>query len=150
METINTDRAVPNANCLCRLSNISRKAYRDTSRKKCQKGLNDGIVFNRVDSIIEILDHVLQFKGEIKKVINKIVKYSLYILAHKGSGFDCYEVLNNLPQWRTLVSLVKNGSSIVSHKLFNGLVDQNKKNSSKCAFLMRNSSYYYFVEKDRY
>ena len=51
-----------------------------------------------------MLDHVLQFEGEVKKLKNKIVKYNIYILAHDGSGFDSYVILNNLPQWRTNVS----------------------------------------------
>ena len=74
-----------------------------------------------------MLDYVLQFKGEPKRVNNKIAKYNLYLIAPKGSGFDSYVVLNNLPQWRTVVSSTKNGSGIVSLKLFNGYVDQNKK-----------------------
>ena len=73
-----------------------------------------------------MLDCVLQFKGEAKRIINKIVKYNLYLLAHKGIGFDSYVVSNNLPQWRTF-KLVKNGLDIVSLKIFNGYVDQNKK-----------------------
>ena len=48
-------------------------------------------------------------------------------MAHKGSGFDSYVVLNNLPQWRTVVSWIKNGSGIVTLKVFKGYVDQNKK-----------------------
>ena len=74
-----------------------------------------------------MLDYVLQYKGEQKRINNKIVKYNLYLIAHKGSAFDSYVVLNNLPQWRTVVSLIKNGSGIVSLKIFNGYVDQNKK-----------------------
>ena len=73
-----------------------------------------------------MLDYVLQFKGEPKRINNKIVKYNLYLIAHKGSGFDSYVVLNNLPQWRTF-KLIKNGSGVVSLKIFNGYVDQNKK-----------------------
>ena len=73
------------------------------------------------------MDYVLQFKGEAKKINNKIVKYNLYLIAHKGSGFDSYVALNNLPQWRTVVSLIKNGSGIVTLKVFKGYVDQNKK-----------------------
>ena len=45
-----------------------------------------------------MLDYVLQLEGEIKRVNNKIVKYNLYLLAHKGSGLDSYVVLYNLPQ----------------------------------------------------
>ena len=70
-----------------------------------------------------MLDYVLQFKGEAKRINNKIVELKLYLIAHKGSGFDSYVVLNNLPQWRTVVSLIKNGSGIVSVKIFNGVLD---------------------------
>ena len=41
-----------------------------------------------------MLDYVLQFKGEAKR-IKKIIKYNLYLVGHKGSGFDSYVVLNN-------------------------------------------------------
>ena len=74
-----------------------------------------------------MLDHVLSFKGEPKKVKNKIVEYNLYLIAHNGIGFDSYVNLNNLPQWRSVVKLIKNGAGIVSLKIFNGYVDQQKK-----------------------
>ena len=54
-----------------------------------------------------MLDYVLQFKGEPKRFNNKIVKYNLYLLAHKELRFDSYVVLNTLPQRRTVVSLIK-------------------------------------------
>ena len=73
-----------------------------------------------------MLDYVLSFKGEPKKV-KKIVEYNLYLIAHNGSGFDSYVVLNNLPQWRSDVKLIKNGAGIISLKIFNGYVHQNKK-----------------------
>ena len=74
-----------------------------------------------------MLDHVSQFKGEAKRVIKKNVEYNLYTLAQNGSRFDSYVVLNNLPQGRTVVTSIKNGSRIVPLKLFNGFVDKNKK-----------------------
>ena len=126
IETFNTIKCVPYANCIYRLSKISGKYYRDISQKEYQKCLNDCIVFKGLDNINRMLDYVLQFKGEPKRINNKIVKYNLYLIAHKGSGFDSYVVLNNLPQWRTF-KLIKNGSGIVSLKIFNGYVDQNKK-----------------------
>ena len=49
------------------------------------------------------------------------------MIAHNGSGFDSYVVLNNLPQWRSVVELIKNGAGIVSLKIFNGYVDPVKK-----------------------
>ena len=50
----------------------------------------------------------------------------MYLFAHHGSEFDTYFVLNSIPQCRTVVSLIKNGSGIVSLKIFNGNVDENK------------------------
>ena len=74
-----------------------------------------------------MLDYVLKFKGEAKRINNKNVEYSLYLLAHKGSGFDSYVVLNKLPQGRTVVSLINIGSGFVSLKMFSGYVDPVKK-----------------------
>ena len=127
IETFSTIKCVPYANCIYRLSKISGKYYRDIPEKEYQKCLNDCIVFKGLDKINRMLDYVLQYKGEPKRINNKIVKYNLYLIAHKGSGFDSYVVLNNLPQWRTVVSLIKNGSGIVSLKIFNGYVDPVKK-----------------------
>ena len=126
IETLNTIKCVPYANCIYRLSKILGKFYRDISDKEYQKCLNNCIVFKGLDNINKMLDSTLQYKGEPKKIYNKIVKYNLYLIAHKGSGFDSYVVLNNLPQWRTF-KLIKNGSGIVSLKIFNGYVDQIKK-----------------------
>ena len=50
-----------------------------------------------------------------------------FLVAHNGSGFEKYIVLNNLPQGRCAVNLIKNGAGIVSLKIFIGYVDQNKK-----------------------
>ena len=70
-----------------------------------------------------MLDYVLQFKREPKKVNNTIVKNILYLLAHKCSGFDSCVVLRKLPQWRTVFSLITNGSGNVSLKIIIGYVD---------------------------
>ena len=61
-----------------------------------------------------MLNYLLKIKEEAEGIQNKIVKYNFQLLAHKGSGFDSYVVLNILPQCRTVVSLIKNGSGIVS------------------------------------
>ena len=55
-----------------------------------------------------MLDQVLSFKREVKKIKNKNVEHNLLMIAHSGSGFDSYVVLNNLPQWRSVVDLIKN------------------------------------------
>ena len=127
LETFNKIRAVPYCNCIYQLSKNSGKYRRDISEQESQKCLEDCVVFKGIDCINEMLDHVLSFKGEPKKVKNKIVEYNLYLIAHNGSGFDSYLVLNNLPQWRSIVKLIKNGAGIFSLKIFNSYVDQNKK-----------------------
>ena len=89
--------------------------------------MNDCVIFKGTDCVNEMLDNVLSFKGEPKKVKNKIVEYNLYLVAENGSRFDSYVVLNNLPHWRSVVKLIKNRAGIFSLKIFKGYVDQNKK-----------------------
>ena len=127
LETFNKDRAVPYSSCIYKLSKIAGKYHRDISEQEYQKCLNDCVVFKGTDCINEMLDHVLSFKGEPKKIKNKILEYNLYLIAHNGSGFDSYVVLNNLPQWRSVVKLIKKGAGIISLKIFNGYVDPVKK-----------------------
>ena len=127
LETFKKIRALHYCSCIYRLSKISGKYHRDISEQAYQKCLNDCIVFKGTNCINEMLDHVLSLKGEPKKVKNEIVEYSLSLIAHNGSGFDSCVVLNNLPRVRSVVKLVKNGAGIISFKLFNGYVDQNKK-----------------------
>ena len=132
LETYIRDRAIPYCSCIYKPIKISGKCPRDLTEKEYQKCLNDCVVFKGSDCINEMLDHVLSCKGEAKKVKIKIVEYNLYLIAHNGFGFDSYVVLKNLPQWRIVVKLIKNGAGIISLKLFNGHVNENKKNP-KCA-----------------
>ena len=125
LETFHKIRAVPYCSCIYKLSKISGKYYRDISEQEYQKCLNDCVVFKGCFN--EMLDRVLSFEGEPKKIRNKIVEYNLYLIAHNGSGFDSYVVLNNLPRWRSIVKLIKNGAGIISLKIFNGYVDEKKK-----------------------
>ena len=89
--------------------------------------MNDCVVFKGTHCNNEMLDHVLSFEGEPKKVKNEIIEYNLYLIAHNGNYFESFVLLNNLPQWRRVVKLIKNGAGIISLKIFNGYVDQNKK-----------------------
>ena len=127
LETFNKIRAIPYCSCKYKLSNISGKYHRDISEQEYQKCLNDCVVFKGTNFVNEMLDLVLSFIGGPKKIKNKIVEYNLYLIPHNGSGFDGYVVLNNLPQWRSVVKPIKNGRGIVSLKIFNGYVDPGKK-----------------------
>ena len=42
---------------------------------------------------------------------------------------------NNLPEWRSVVKLIENGTGIISLKIFNGYVDQNKKRPQYVHFM---------------
>ena len=71
LETFIKNRAVPHCSCLYKLNKISGKYHRDITEQECQKCLNDCVVFKGNVCINEMLDHVLSFKGEPKKVKNK-------------------------------------------------------------------------------
>ena len=101
-------QAVPYCSCIYKLSKISGKYQQDISEKNYHKCLNDCVVFKGTDCIFEMVGHVLSFKGDPKKIKNKIVEYNLYLIAHNGNGFDCYVVINNLPHWRSVFKLIKN------------------------------------------
>ena len=49
------------------------------------------------------------------------------MIAHNVSGFDSDVVINNLPHWRSIVELVKNGAGIISLRIFNGYIDEKKR-----------------------
>ena len=119
-ETFNTDRAVSYSFCIYKLSRISSKYTRDTGQQKYENCRKDCFVLKGTDCINDMLYNTLEFKGEAERVKNKIGNFNYYLLAQKGSCFDGYVVINNLHQWRTIVSLIKNGSGIVSLKKFNG------------------------------
>ena len=107
IESFNTDRAVPYANCIYRLSENLGRYNRDIIHRELEKCRKDCFVFKGTDNINEVLDHVVQFKGEPRRVNNKTFEYNLYILfilAHKRSGFDSYVVLNYLNGELLLVS----------------------------------------------
>ena len=87
-ETCNTDRDNPYSICIQKLSKISDKFNRDITQRESERCRNDCIVFKGTNCLNDMLDSVLEFTGEAKRVNNKFVKYNLYLIAHNGSGFD--------------------------------------------------------------
>ena len=134
LDTYNKDRAVPCCSCIDKLSEISGNYNQDISAKECQKNLIDCVVFKGSDCNNEMVDHLLSFKGGAEKINTKIVDFNLNMIAHKGSDFDSYVVINNLPQSQIVVNLIKNGAGIISLNLFNGCVDEKKKFPQKVHF----------------
>ena len=98
LETFNTDRAVPNAVCIYKLTKNIGKCNRDKTQREFEKCRKVCIVFKATSCNNEKLDYVLELKREAKKINNKIVKFNLYMILHSGCGCDSCVVLNNLPQ----------------------------------------------------
>ena len=65
-------------------------------------------------------------KENHKKNKNKIGEYYLFLIALNGSGSDSYVVLNNSPQWRSVVNLSTKGAGNLSFEIFNSYVDHKK------------------------
>ena len=127
LETHNTDRTRPYNMTFYRLSKIAGRYERDPTQEELQKSIKDIIAFAGDDCINNALDFCLKIKGEERKVKNKIVEYILQMHAHNGSGFDTWNILNNLPRDKHFVDIIKNGKGIIELKVFNGLIHKNNK-----------------------
>ena len=128
LETHNTNRARPYNMTFYRLSKIAGRYNRDPTPEELQKSVNDTIAFSGDNCINDALDYLLKFKGEERKVNNKIVEYNLQMHAHNGSGFDTWIILNNLRCDKHIVGdIIKNGKGIIELKIFNGLIYKNNK-----------------------
>ena len=82
LETYNKCRAFPYCSCTYKLSNFSGRYNLDITEKEYQKCLSDCVVLSGSGCIIELLDHVLSFKGEAKKVRIRIPENNLKMIAH--------------------------------------------------------------------
>ena len=128
LETYSTDRARPYNMTFYRLGKIAGRYQRDPTPEVLEKSKKDTIAFMGDDCINNAFDYLLKLKGEERKVKNKIVEYNLQMHAHKGSGFDTWIILNNLPCDRHIVGdIIKNGKGIIEMKVFNGLICKNNK-----------------------
>ena len=97
LATHNTDRAKPYTMTFCRLSNIAGRYERDPTQEELRKSINDTLSFVGDNCVGNTLDFLLKFKGDERKVKNKVVEYNFQLHAHNGSGFDTWIKLNNLP-----------------------------------------------------
>ena len=119
LETHNANRARPYNMTFYRLSKIAGRYSRDPTPEELQKSIDDTIAFSGDNCINNALDYLLKFKGEERKVNNKIVEFNLQLHAHNGSGFDTWIKLNNLPCDRHIVGdIIKNGKGIIEMKIF--------------------------------
>ncbi len=89
LEIFNTDRMLSLCNLyIYGLRASSGRSNRDITQRQYEKCRKYCIVFEGRHSINEMLDHVIQFKGEAKKDYNKIIKFNLYTSALDGASFD--------------------------------------------------------------
>ena len=128
LETHNTDRAT-GLYCFLfyRQNKVAAKYNRDLTQEEIDRCKKDTIVFDEEDCIAEALDFVLKIKGEERQVKNRNVEYNLQLHAYNGSGFDTWIILNNLPCDKRVVDIIKNGKGIIEVKVFNGYVQNIKK-----------------------
>ena len=127
LETHNTNRARPYNMTFYRISKIAGRYERDPTREKLRRSIEDTIVFAGDNCFGNALDFCLKFKGEERKVKNKIVEYNLQMHAHNGSGFDTWITINYLPCDKHIVDIIKNGKGIIKLRVFNGLILKNNK-----------------------
>ena len=80
------------------------------------------MVFDGDNCISNALDFCLKLKGDDRKVKNKVVEYNLQLHAHNGGGFDTWVVLNILACDKHIVDVFKNGTGIISLRVFNGYI----------------------------
>ena len=111
-----------------KLGKITGKFKRVISHKENEKCKSDYVVF-RGTSISEALDEVLKFKVEPIKIKIKILKYNIYTIAHIGSGFDTFVVLNKLASWINIDEIIKSGAGIILLEIFNGYLNEEKTTS---------------------
>ena len=76
IETSNTIRCVPYADCTYRRSKLSGKYNRDITKREHEKFKNVCIVCKGLDNINELIDYVSQFEVEAKTTNNKTVKFN--------------------------------------------------------------------------
>ena len=78
---------------------------------------------------------LLKFKEEDHKFNKEIVEYNLQLNAHNGSGFATWIISKNLLCDKHIVDIIKTGKGIISTKVFNGYIQNNKKQIPQYLFL---------------
>ena len=144
LETHNTDRARPCCFLFYRLSKLAGRYNRDLSQNELENCKYDTFVFDGDSCICTALDFFSKFKGEERKVKNRIVEYNFHLHAHNGSGFDTWIILNNLPWDKNIVDIIKNRKGIISLRIFIGYIQKKETKSSisfsRCGMIHLNYS----------
>ena len=139
IETYNKDRAVPYAIGFYPVTKLCSKWNRDLTQTEIDKCLRDVRLFEGEDCITNMFERLRDLKGEPRKIMKNgkefIVEYDLKLVAHNGSGFDTWIILNNLPKECKIMNMIKNGKGIISLKIYNGMVDVKANSKGKPQYL---------------
>ena len=116
----------------------------DLTKEEIQKYLDDMRIFDGEDCIEKMFKKLRDVKGEPKKIEKNgkeiIVEYELKMIAHNGSGLDSWIILDNLPEWARITSMIKTGKGIINMKIYNGMCDVKSNSKGKPQYLIFNCS----------
>ena len=126
IETFNRDRAVPYAIGYFPVSKMGISKYnRDLTKEEIDKYLDNVRIFDGEDCITRMFEKLRDLKGEAKKIEKNgkeiTIEYEMKMIAHNGSGFDSWIILDNLPEWCRITSMIKTGKGIINMKIYNGI-----------------------------
>ena len=126
IETFIRDRAVPYAIGYFPISKLCVSKYsRDLAKEEIEKSLNDVKIIEGEDCITKMFKKLQDLKGEPKKIEKNgkeiTVEYEMKMIAHNGSGFDNWIILDNLPEWCRITSMIKTGKGIINMNIYNGM-----------------------------
>ena len=118
-----------------RLSNLAGRYNCDLALYEIDKCKKDTLVFDGDNCVGNALYFSFKFKGEPRKtIINKVVEYKFHLHAHKGTGFNTWIIINTLRCDKHIVDNIKNGKSVISLRIFNGYIENIKKQSPHYLF----------------
>ena len=109
------------------MSKLAAEYSRDLFREELDRCIKDNIVTDEEDCTAEALDFVLKIKSEERKFQKRIVEFFLQLHAHNVSGFDIWTILKNLSCDKRVVDINKKGKGIIEFQVFDGYVQDNKK-----------------------
>ena len=126
IETFNRDRAVPYAIGCFPISKLAVSKYtRNLTIEEIEKSLNDVKIFEGEDCITKMFKKLQDLKGEPKKIEKNekeiTAEYEMKMIAHNGSGFDSWIILDNLPELCRITSMIKTAKGIINIKIYNGM-----------------------------
>ena len=131
LKTHITDRSRTYNMTFFRLSKSRGRYNRDLTPSEIEKCKKYTLVIDGDKCVSKVLHFLLKFRGEPRKTFTyKFVECNSQLHAHIGSGFDSWILLNILPCDKHIVDIIKNGKGIISMRVFNGYIDNNKKQSS--------------------